>query len=189
MDDPFSRLIAAVLTVVGAFIVAFVTHRLTVAREQAKQRKVSESGHLERIDTFMKTVHSPVIRRTHEIETFIDDLLGNHWNPESDVEWKKIKKERFSAMMIVLGSLQDGLKDLLDTVTPYMAILPSELSEILAKELPILITDLEILKTMVKEKSEKPAIVFGRLSNVKSVLSGLREQFDEKNYREFLGVQ
>jgi hypothetical protein len=189
MDDPFSRLIAAILTVVGMFIVAFVTHRLTVAREHAKQSKESESGQVEKFDAFMKTVHSPVIRRTHEIETLIDDLLTNHWNPESEEEWKKIKKERFSAMLIVLGSLQDGLKDLLDTVTPYMAILPAELAEILSKEIPILMTDLEILKTLEKEKSEKPAIVFGRLSKVKSVLSGLREQFDVKNYREFLNTQ
>jgi hypothetical protein len=185
-EDPTARLIAALLTVAGAFIVAWVTHQLTISRERMRQLEADRSGRTDRIENFMNDVHAPIIRWTSEVTGLIDHVLTDIWNPDSDVEWKKIKDEHFRELLVSLRAIDKGLENILDTVTPYLPLLDKKIADTLATEIPVISRNLKLMETLEKEKSDKPAQALKRLEALKPTLAALKSQFDVDLYTKFI---
>jgi hypothetical protein len=185
-EDPTARLIAALLTVAGAFIVAWVTHQLTISRERMRQLEADRSGRTDRIENFMNDVHAPIIRWTSEVTGLIDYVLTDIWNPDSDVEWKKIKDEHFRELLVSLRAIDKGLENILDTVTPYLPLLDKKIADTLATEIPVISRNLKLMETLEKEKSDKPAQALKRLEALKPTLAALKSQFDVDLYTKFI---
>jgi len=189
MSDAMARLLAAGLTVLGMLIVAYITHRLTLARERSRTGDIGGSGESDesgKVEDFIKNVHSPIIRLTHEVAALIEDTWQNNWNPDMGLEWKKVKDEKFRALMIKTGRISEILQSVLDLITPYLAALPDSLSEKLSTELAGIVTDLKVLETMQKEKSEHPSNTFNRMKNLLPLLEEVRKQFKPESYRKLI---
>ena len=185
-DDPIARLIAALLTVAGAFIVAYVTHQLTLSRERARQLEANKSGRSDKIDNFMKNVHAPIIRWTSEVAGLIDHVLTDIWNPDSDIEWKKVRDAHFQELIVSVQDIDKGLTNILDTVTPYLPLVDKKIADTLATEIPVISRNLKLIETLEKEKSDKPAQTLKRLEALKPILLELKNQFDVTLYTKFI---
>lgn len=185
-DDPISRLIAALLTVAGAFIVAWVTHHFTLSRERARQNQAAQFGRLDKIENFSNNIHAPIIRWTSEATGLIDHVIQDVWNPDSDLEWKKVRDEHFRELVVNLRSIDQTLTNILDTITPYLPILNKNLADTLATEIPVISRNLRLIENLEKEKSDKPAQTLKRLENLKPTLTELKNQFDIDLYTKFI---
>ena len=171
MDDSTARIVAAVLTGIATLVAVFAAHRLSVSRQINKPQDVPQKNASQSPDK--------IISNSKEIIAYIDSAF-EIWTPASEVKWKKVKKEKFSALVGVIDKLSPALGEFLILLGDQTDQIESSLISDFQYTIPRLISDFEILKNLEKEKSDLPSDIFNRLSDLQNKLSALVENLRDK---------
>jgi hypothetical protein len=171
MDDSTARIVAAVLTGIATLVAVFAAHRLSASGDKGKTQTTPEK--------IEPLPNDKIKAKSKEIIAFIDSASGL-WTPDSEQKWKKVKKEKFSALVGVIDKLSPALGEFLILLGDQTDQIESSLISDFQYTIPRLISDFEILKNLEKEKSDLPSDIFNRLSDLQNKLSALVENLRDK---------